>query len=309
MKNRVLVVGSINVDYTIGAPRFPVPGETVNGEGFAMHQGGKGANQAVALVRAGCRVQMLGAVGDDEAGMEALSRLRGFGVITSAVEIVTTAPTGAAVITVCKGENTIVLGAGANACVTPETVAKNAAAFQNADFAVMQYEIPSEAVFAAAEAARAAGACVIVNPAPAREMPAAFYPLVDWFIPNETEAAYLTGIDPDTDAAAARAVKALLKRGCRNVLITLGARGCAYSVGDTVAYGRSFPVKAVDTTAAGDSFIGAFTAALANGRSVPEAVRRASATAAMTVERRGAAASIPIAADVDAFLRANGFEA
>ena len=301
MSKRVLVIGSINVDYVIHTDRLPKLGETLTGSQFSMNFGGKGANQAVALAKAGCQVRMLGAVGNDLLGELALKNLSDCGVDASAVLRVD-APTGAAVITVCGGDNHIVLDVGANAFVTPEVIRNAVDLLQWADTVVMQYEIPTESVLAAAQAAHGMGKRVVVNPAPVKEIDPALYGYVDLFVPNEFEAELITGIRQETDDDARRAIDALKRLGCKNVIVTLGERGSAYSKDDTVAFHGVYRVTRVDTTAAGDSFIGGICARLCEGSSLDEAVDYATAVSAITVSRAGAAASIPTEDEVRAFL-------
>ena len=176
MKNNVLVVGSINVDYVIHTDRLPKLGETIVGSSFSMNFGGKGANQAIAIAKSGCNVKMLGSVGNDQAGDMAIENLRQFGVDSSSV-FRSDAPTGAAVITVCGGDNHIILDIGANACVTSEVIEGNQELFDWADILVMQYEIPVESVIAAAKLAKEKGKTVILNPAPVKAVDNELYVL------------------------------------------------------------------------------------------------------------------------------------
>ena len=301
MSKQVLVVGSINVDYVIHTARLPRLGETITGRDFAMNFGGKGANQAVALAKVGCDVRMLGAVGRDRSGELALANLTDCGVDASAVARVN-APTGAAVITVCGGDNHIILDDGANAFVTPDMIEANAPLFDWADTVVLQYEIPIESVLAAARQAKQHGCRVMVNPAPAKEVPSALYPLVDLIVPNEFEAQLLTDITPTDRASAEEAIRALLTKGCGDVVLTLGENGSAYSEDGSVRFAGIYPVTRADTTAAGDSFIGGLCAKLCEGRTLSDAVAYAAAVAAITVSRNGASVSIPTSDEVDAFL-------
>lgn len=302
MSKNILVIGSINMDYVIYTDRLPKLGETITGKNFAMNYGGKGANQAVAVVKQGCTVRMLGAVGTDLAGELALDNLSGFGVDCSPVLRVD-APTGAAVITVCGGDNHIILDVGANGYVTPAVIAESEALFEWADAVVMQYEIPVESVLAAARLAKEKNCFVIVNPAPVKEMDPALYGYVDLLIPNEFEASLVTGMEVSDRASAAIALQKLRELGCANALITLGKQGCAYFDGDRIAYEDILPVKVVDTTAAGDSFIGGLCTKLCEGEDMPSAVRYATAVSALTVSRAGASVSIPTCDEVDAFLK------
>ena len=301
MMPRVLVIGSINVDYVIETDRIPALGETLTGRGFSMNLGGKGANQAIALAKQGCEVKMLGAVGRDGAGSFALENLCSYGVDCTEVLSVD-APTGAAVITVCKGDNHIILDEGANACVTPEVVAAHESLLAWADAVVMQYEIPIESVLAAARMAKKHGKRVLLNPAPVKEVPAELYGFVDWIVPNEFETELITGVFPADDKSAEAGLRALLARGAQNAIITLGKRGSAYTYGENVGFFGTYPVVACDSTAAGDSFLGGFCARLCMGDTPADAVAYASAVSAIAVSRAGAARSIPTKDEVLAFL-------
>lgn len=304
MSRNVLVVGSINVDYVINTDRLPKLGETITGRDFSMNFGGKGANQAVAIAKAGCSVKMLGAVGRDLSGELAIKNLESFSVDASAVAQVD-APTGAAVITVCGGDNHIILDVGANAFVTPSLIAENEALFDWADILVMQYEIPTESVIAAAKLAKEKGKTVVLNPAPVKEVDSELYSYLDWIIPNEFEAGLITGIEQNSDADAEAAMKKLREMGAKNVIVTLGKRGCAYHKGDAIGYAGIFDVKRVDTTAAGDSFIGGLCAAFCDKKDMDEAVYYASATSSITIGRAGASVSIPTADEVNEFIKNN----
>lgn len=305
MKN-ILIVGSINMDYVIHTERLPKLGETITGSDFAMNFGGKGANQATATAKLGHRTKMLGAVGEDLAGGLARKNLEGYGVDCSPVSTVK-APTGAAVITVCGGDNHIILDIGANGCVTPEVIRKQAALFDWADAVILQYEIPVESVLEAAKMGRAHGCRVLLNPAPVKAVDPALYGYVDLVVPNEFEASLLTGVTVTDRESAVPALRKLQKMGCRSALITLGKQGCAYlDEAGEVAYGGIFEVRTVDTTAAGDSFIGGLCVMLCEGKPMREAVRYASAVSALTVSRAGAGVSIPTADEVAEFLKKQG---
>jgi len=301
MKN-VLVIGSINVDYVIHTDRLPKLGETLTGSDFAMNFGGKGANQAVALAKTGCNVKMLGAVGTDLSGELAINNLKDFGIDTEDVMRVG-APTGAAVITVCGGDNHIILDIGANAFVTPDAIAAREALFDWADFVVMQYEIPMESVLFAARMTKKHQKTFVLNPAPVKEADPEIYRLTDIIIPNEFETQLITGIYPEDEDSTERAIKTLLEKGCSRALITLGKRGCAYTDGDGISYGGVYEVKVVDTTAAGDSFIGGLCKSLCEGKEMKDAVAYASAVSSITVSRAGAGISIPTADEVEEFLK------
>ena len=300
MKN-ILVVGSINVDYVIGTERLPKLGETIVGSDFSMNFGGKGANQATALAKQGCCVKMLGAVGKDLSGELAVKNLESFGIDCSDV-LHCDAPTGAAVITVCGGDNHIILDIGANACVTPAVIEERASLFDWAEAVVLQYEIPTESVITAARMARKAGKKVILNPAPVKEIDPEIYSYVDYLIPNEFEAQLITGIEQTTDEDAIAAIRRLKEMGCREAVITLGKRGAAFSEGEKISFVGIYPVTAVDTTAAGDSYIGGICARMDGAREMREVLSYAAAVSAITVSRPGASASIPTGDEVEQFL-------
>ena len=302
MSKNVLVIGSINVDYVIHTDRLPKLGETLTGSDFAMNFGGKGANQAVALAKTGSNVKMLGAVGTDLSGELAINNLKSFGIDTTDV-LTVDAPTGAAVITVCGGDNHIILDIGANAYVTPEVIAERETLFDWADYVVMQYEIPMESVLFAARMTKKHGKKVILNPAPVKEADPELFRYVDMIIPNEFEAQLITGISPDDKETTEAAIRALQSLGCAEAVVTLGKRGCAYTDGENISYAGIYDVKVVDTTAAGDSFIGGLCKSLCNGLSMTDAVAYASAVSSITVSRPGAGVSIPTADEVAEFLK------
>ena len=304
MKNNVLVVGSINVDYVIHTDFLPKLGETIVGKDFAMNFGGKGANQAIAIAKSGCNVKMLGAVGKDRSGEMAIDNLEHFGVDSASV-VRTSSPTGAAVITVCGGDNHIILDIGSNADVTPELIESNSNLFDWADILVMQYEIPIESVITAARLAKEKGKTVILNPAPVKEVDEELYRYIDWIIPNEFEAELITGIEQKNDADAEKAMLDLRNKGCKNAIVTLGKRGCAYHDGEAVKYAGIFDVKRIDTTSAGDSFIGGFCSSICGGKSIDDAVYYASAVSSITIGRAGASVSIPTADEVSDFIAKN----
>ncbi len=302
MEKNVLVIGSINVDYVIHTERLPKLGETLTGSDFSMNFGGKGANQAIALAKTGSRVKILGAVGNDLSGELARKNLESFGVdCTDVLQV--SAPTGAAVITVCGGDNHIILDIGANAFVTPDAIAAREHLFDWADVVIMQYEIPMESVLFAARMTKKHGKKVFLNPAPVKSAEPELFRFVDMIIPNEFEAQLLTGIFPGDEATAEKAIDALLALGCKDALITLGKRGCAYTERGKVHFAGIYPTAVADTTAAGDSFIGGLCKSLCEGKSMTDAVSYASAVSAITVSRPGAAVSIPTADEVSEFLK------
>jgi ribokinase len=293
----ILVAGSANLDFTVRAPHIPAPGETVLGQGFTTSPGGKGANQAVACARAGgAPTRMLLALGDDAFAAPIEASLRAAGV---ALAIVRAAgqPTGAAFV--CVGddaENAITVAPGANACLR----AGDLPALDGVSHLLLQLETPVESVAAWARQARDAGVTVVLNAAPAQALPQALLDTVDVLVVNAVELAAIAGVaggDVDVDAALAR-----IAVPC--VIVTLGSAGCRARCDGAVLHQAAFAVKALDTTAAGDTFCGVLVAALSRGAAMREALRQASAAAAIACTRIGAQASIPTAAEVEAFLRA-----
>ena len=291
---RIVVLGSTNTDMVVTGRRIPVPGETVSGGRFMMNPGGKGANQAVAVARLSSKrgaCTFIAKVGDDLFGRDTARRMKAEGVAARLV-VDKKEPSGTALILVdAKGQNVISVALGANGTLSPRDVEPFRNDVKNAAALLMQLETPEETVAWAAKVAHDAGVAVILNPAPARKLPKALYPLLDWITPNETEAEILTGVKVVDTASAAKATAILKKRGVGHVVITLGSKG-AYC-GDS---GKIYPcrkVKAVDCVAAGDTFNGAFVVALAEGKGCAEAIDFAQRAAAISVTRPGAQSSVP----------------
>ncbi|WP_323118161.1 ribokinase [Burkholderia alba] len=300
---RVLVVGSLNMDLVMRSPRLPKPGETLAGRSFAQAAGGKGGNQAVAAARLGARVAMLGCVGADAHGDALRAGLEAERIDCAALATSPSAATGVALIVVDDAsQNTIVIAAGGNGELAPEAVARHEAAFAAADVLICQLETPLDTVKAALDAGRRLGKTVVLNPAPAVEpLPADWLPLIDYLIPNEVEAAALTGLPVRNPADAETAARALQAAGARNVLITLGGQGALALTADGAARHYAAPqVEPVDTTAAGDTFIGGFAARIAAGDDPERAIRFAQRAAALSVTRAGAQPSIPTLAELGA---------
>ncbi len=305
MRTKSLVVlGSSNTDLVIRVPRIPKAGETLLGGEFLTAPGGKGANQAVGAARAGGKVAFIGRVGRDAFGDRAIAGLRRDGIDVSNVVRDKLAPSGVALIFVARdGENSIAVAGGANAKLSPADVKKAASVIRSAALLVAQLETPLATVIAAALVAVRAGVPVILNPAPARPLPSRLLKLISILTPNETEAELLTGIQVTDDAAAARACARLRSRGVGTVILTLGARGAFLADAGGQRLVPGFKVKAVDSTAAGDIFNGALGVALAERKTLPDAVRFANAAAALSVTRVGAQPSAPVRADIERFLR------
>jgi ribokinase len=304
---KILVVGSSNTDMIIRVPRIPRPGETVLGGEFSMAPGGKGANQAVAAARAGGRVTLLARVGDDVFGERAIRNFETDGIDIRFIVRDGRAASGVALINVGPdGENSISVASGANALLSPDDVLRAEQAFTVADIVLMQLETPIETVQAAAEMASIRGIPAVLNPAPARPLDDKLLRSVTVLTPNESEAELLTGVRVASEAEAKKAAAQLRRRGPRLVIITRGKRGC-YVAGDDFEGGvPAFKVRPIDTTAAGDVFNGALAVALAEEKLLREAVRFASAAAALSVTKLGAQPSASTRREIEEFLGLNG---
>lgn len=303
MPAHVVVVGSLNMDLVVRAPRIPAPGETLLGGEFHTVPGGKGANQAVAAARLGARVSMVGRLGADDFATQLLANLEADGIDHSAVIQDASTTTGVALIVVADdGQNSIVVASGANMQVTPDDVDAAAETIAAANVLLLQLEIPLDAVQRAAEIAHEHGVPVVLNPAPARDLPADLLSRVDVLIPNESETALLTGLPVDTGAELEAAARALLDRGISTAILTLGARGAMLATGSEVEIIPTFKVQPVDTTAAGDAFVAGFSVALAEGKPVAEAVRWGNAAGALAATRLGAQTSLPRRAELEQLL-------
>jgi len=305
---RIVVVGSSNTDMVVRVSSLPRPGETVIGGTFFTARGGKGANQAVAAARAGGSVALIACLGDDALGTETLTALAAEGVAVDDVRTVAGTRSGVALILVDeRGENSIAVAPGANAHLAPEQVAPCAALFSPSDVLLTQLETPLETVLAAVRAASGVGASVILNPAPARDLPDELLALVSVLTPNEAEAARLAGVPLGQERGLEHAATALLRRGARAVVITLGAAG-AYVA--TAALRETIPgyrVQARDSTGAGDVFSGALAVAIADRMPLREAVRFANAAAAISVTRDGAQPAAPRRAEILQLLGSDQF--
>ena len=292
----IIVVGSLNMDLVFRVPRAPEAGETLTGRGFAAIPGGKGANQAIACARMGAPVAMIGAVGGDDFGAALIGALAADGVDAAHVQREAAAPTGVAMVMVDDAaQNRIVLAPGANARLAPAAIDAARDLIAGAAMVALQLETPVETVLRAAQAARAAGRRVLLNPAPAptQPLPDALWPLVDDLIPNESEAAALTGVAVVDEASARAAARLLRGRGVGRALITLGARGVWFSGPEGERLLPAAAVVARDTTAAGDTFIGGYAAGLREGLDPFAAAALGQRAAALCVTRAGAQPSIP----------------
>lgn len=300
---QVIVFGSVNMDLSIDCPRVPGAGETISGSGFLTAAGGKGANQAVAASRLGARVRMIGAVGADAFGEELVRGLEESGVDCSDVRRLPNTSTGVAVILRTRGENRIVLSAGANHALRAEDVAADLRRVASAgDVFLTQGECDPTATTEALRAAHELGLLTVLNPAPARPLPRDVWPCVDLVCLNETECQTMCGIMPRGEEGCRETARRLRDLGAGAAVITLGAAGsfALDSDGAAIRMPAATAPRVVDTTGAGDTFIGALVAGRVSGSSLEEAMRLGSAASAITVSRLGAQPSIPTAAEVEA---------
>lgn len=299
----ILVIGSANMDVVVSTHRFPLPGETLLGGEAGLYPGGKGANQAVCCARLGAKVTFLGKVGTDIFGRQLLSNLRKAGVDIRHTVRDAFDPTGIALITVSRdGQNEIVVASGCNMTFRPADIRRQKQIFRKTGVTLLQLEIPVATVLESATLARKNHHLVIINPAPARDLPVALLKLADILTPNETEAAQLTGVPVTGRRSAVEAARILLSRGVKNVIVTLGKKGSVLVTEDAVRFFPAFRVKPVDSTAAGDAFSGALACSMAKGADITDGIRFASAVAALTVTREGAQDSLPTPAEVRRFL-------
>lgn len=285
---RIVVVGSCNVDLTTFTDRFPSPGETMFGNRFDLGFGGKGANQAVAARRCGADVCLVARVGNDMFGESTLKNFAAFGIDASHVRILDDVASGVAPIFVdSTGENRIIVVKGANDRLTPRDIDEAAPILETADCVVLQFEIPLETVAYTVRVAHARGIRVIVNPAPALPIDLDLLSGVDYVIPNETEAAALTGMPVRTEREAEQCARSLIERGIDRVILTLGHRGALIASEEETVLVPAFPMDTKDTTGAGDAFIGSFATFLVEGLEEREAVRRANLYAGLSTTAVG----------------------
>lgn len=290
------------MDLVTRAPRLPRGGETLIGTSFSTIPGGKGANQAVAAARLGAQVSMVGCVGNDAYGEQLRGGLLAEGIDCQAVSVVEGASGVALIVVDDNSQNAIVIVAGANGALTAEVLDSVDEVLQSADVIICQLEVPDATVGHALKRARELGKIVILNPAPAsRTLPVDWYTCIDYLIPNESEAAVLSELAVDSLETAEAAAAHLIAAGAGKVIVTLGAQGLMFANGVSFEHFPAPRVKAVDTTAAGDTFVGGFAAALASGKSEVDAIRFGQAAAALSVTRAGAQPSIPTLLEVQAF--------
>ena len=299
MKGKILVIGSTNTDMTAFCPKMPVPGETVLGNDFTMGPGGKGANQAVAAKRLGGDVSFICKVGKDIFGENTIRHFKEEGLDTAGV-MISSKPSGVALITVDKdAENCIVVASGANNDYTEEDIRSCSDMIDGCDILLMQLEIPVPAVLEAARLGHKAGKFVVLNPAPACELPEEIFGYLSLFIPNETELAKYSGMEVNDEQTAAKAAKCLMDKGVGNIIVTMGSKGSLICQEGGSVFVKARKVEAVDTTGAGDCYCGALCVALSEGRNLTEAAGFATKAAAQSVRKAGAQNAMPFRNEVE----------
>lgn len=296
--NKILVVGSLNMDLVTKVQKTPLIGETISGVGLDLIPGGKGANQAVALGKLKASVEMIGVIGDDDNGRHLKANLDQMHVKSDHLKTVENVPTGVALIMVnASGDNSIVVIPGANSELKPSDV--NASWFKDVSLVICQLEIPVETVETVLKMAQGLGIKTVLNPAPAKALSNELLSTVDLLIPNETEFESLTGIAVKTKEDFIKGYEKLHQLGIREVIVTLGAKGAWYYDGDHFVAVNAKKVKAVDTTAAGDSFIAGVCDSIARGLSIKKALEMGTEVAAITVTRFGAQSSLPSREEIE----------
>jgi len=299
----IVVIGSLNMDLVTKILRMPKPGETVRGDDVKMIPGGKGANQAAAAAKLGTKVAMVGKVGSDAFGIPLIENLKQIGIDISKVGIEPNTATGIALIVVDeKGQNSIVISPGANSTLAESDVDTEIKLITNAKYLLLQFEIPVKTWEYSLQLAHENKVKVILNPAPAGEIGPDIYPMIDYLVPNETELMLLTGIKVTDLESAKIAGLQLLNRGVKVVIVTMGEKGALLLTQDEVELIPSHEVNVVDTTAAGDAFIGGFATGLCQGLPLKKAVKYGCATGALAVTKLGAQKSLPTKAEVENLL-------
>jgi len=293
---KIVVIGSINRDYTAQVKKLPEKGETVIASSYKISIGGKGANQAVAAKRLGAQVYMIGAVGDSDGGRDIVKELESEGIDVSGV-LFTEEVTGNAMITIDElGFNTIVVYPGANAKLDSSWIERHSKIIEEADFVILQLEIPLETVETAVKLSKKYNVKVILNPAPAKEIPDEVYKYIDIITPNEVELTQLTGTTDIKDGA-----NMLIEKGVSEVIVTLGEKGSYYTNGQEEIFSEAVPVNTIDSTAAGDSFNAAIAVALCENMNIKSALNFANIVGALTTTKMGAQDSLPYRDEVESF--------
>ena len=300
MSQRIVVIGSCNTDMVINTERLPLPGETIIGGNFFMNAGGKGANQAVAAARLGGKVCFIAKVGNDHFGSRSIEQYKSEGIDVDHLLIDNDNPSGVALIMVdAKGENCIAVASGANAMLRTEDIDKAVGQIERGDIVLMQLETPLDTVEYTARIAKGMGKKVILNPAPALHLPDSLLKNLYMLIANETETEHISGITITDMESICRAADVISERGVENVVITLGSKGAFIKENGAYHKVPAIKVKAVDATAAGDTFCGALCVALAENKSILDAVEFANKCASVTVTRMGAQSSLPYRSEIE----------
>lgn len=301
--NKIIVIGSLNMDLVVRATRIPLAGETVAGDGFRIIPGGKGANQAVAVARMGGTVSLIGCVGADLFGRQLIDNLRVQHVDSTHIRIDSNAPTGTATIVVePSGENRIIVVSGANGKVRQNDIDAAEQSIAEAQLIILQFEIPFSIVEYAIDMAIRHHVPVLLNPAPAYPVSDAYLMKADYLVLNETEARFYSGNDVTDEASARQAATVLLKKGVKVVILTLGEKGAYLATAQDKVYVPTSPVSVVDSTAAGDAFVGGLAISIVEGLELRKAIRVANAAGTLAVTRFGAQTSLPSKQDVQTFL-------
>ena len=302
----VISLGSINMDLVVRTPRFANPGETIVGLDFYTAPGGKGANQAVAVGRLGVDALMFGRIGDDFFGKNLLKNLQENNVGIKGVKIDDALPTGTALITVDDhAENIIIIIPGANSAVGDSDINNLIPFFKKGNILMLQLEIPLDTVVAATKKAKESGVKVLLDPAPARELPDELLQLCDFITPNETEAQFLTGVKIENSVDAKKAAEVLLEKGVQAVIVKMSSKGSYYYDGSIEILFPAYKVDAIDTVAAGDAFNGSFAAALSEGKQIEEILQWANACGALSTTKPGAQPSMPSREELISFIKEN----
>ncbi len=299
---KIFILGSLNMDLVVSAPTIPASGETLTGSSFFMNPGGKGANQAVAVSKSGGDALMVGSVGT-EFGQDLVTTLQGYNVDTRFVKTNNKISSGVALIILSNSDNRIIVDPGANGLVDAKLVNSALAEASKGDYLLSQLEVPLSTISYAFKKAKKLGMITCLNVAPVKPLPKTIYSAIDYFCANQIEAEFYTGIKPDMNGATMKAGKALLEMGVKSVLITLGVHGSLFINERETIRMNSYQVDSLDTTAAGDTFIGSFFARLADGATHQKAMEFASGASALCITRLGAQQSIPTREETESFLR------
>jgi len=302
--SRVIVVGSANTDLTIKADRLPRPGETITGGEFMVSYGGKGANQALAALKAGAFVTFMAKIGMDNYGNLLFDHLLGSGCHSEGLLRDPEAPAGVALIAVDNtGKNQIVVASGSNGRFTVADIRSLEHLLVHGAFLLTQLEIPTSTVEYSLRLAKSRGMTTILNPAPFAPLSPEIYPFIDILTPNEREAGDLAGLDVTTIDKASKASSILRSRGCHTVIITLGEQGALLNLEGGIEHFPALPVQSIDSVAAGDAFNGVLAAALGTGKPISQAVPFANAAGALCTTKRGAQESLPTKGEIEQLLQ------